>query len=126
MPEELEVQLSRLVAQASQQLLAMNKSKAQQAQAQQAAQDPLVQIQQAELAIKTKDAETRMDWMRSGEAKRQKADRDERRAAGERIHTENSYKWTLPRFGALLSEAGFGQQRHWTDEAGEFAVFVAR
>ena len=59
MPEELEVQLSRLVAQASQQLLAMNKSKAQQAQAQQAAQDPLVQIQQAELAIKTKDAETK-------------------------------------------------------------------
>ena len=59
MPEELEVQLSRLVAQASQQLLAMNKTKAQQAQAQQAAQDPLVQIQQAELAIKTKDAETK-------------------------------------------------------------------
>ena len=59
MPEELEVQLSRLVAQASQQLLAMNKSKAQQAQAQQAAQDPLVQIQQAELAIKKQDAETK-------------------------------------------------------------------
>jgi dimethylhistidine N-methyltransferase len=51
---------------------------------------------------------------------------ERRFAAGERIHTENSYKWTLPRFGALLSEAGFGQQRHWTDEAGEFAVFVAR
>jgi dimethylhistidine N-methyltransferase len=51
---------------------------------------------------------------------------ERRFAAGERIHTENSYKWTLPRFGALLSEAGFGQHRHWTDEAGEFAVFVAR
>ena len=59
MPEELEVQLSRLVAQASQQLLAMNKNKAQQAQAEQAAQDPLVQIQQAELAIKKQDAETK-------------------------------------------------------------------
>jgi L-histidine N-alpha-methyltransferase len=51
---------------------------------------------------------------------------ERRFAAGERIHTENSYKWTLPRFGALLSGAGFGQHRHWTDEAGEFAVFVAR
>ena len=59
MPEELEVQLSRMVAQASQQLLAMNKSKAQQAQAQQAAQDPLVQIQQAELEIKKQDAATK-------------------------------------------------------------------
>ena len=46
--------------------------------------------------------------------------------AGERIHTENSVKWTLAGFGALLAEAGFGQQRHWTDPAGDFALFVAR
>jgi cytidylate kinase len=38
-------------------------------------------------ANRTKDAEIRMDWMKSGEAQRQKADRDERRAAGERINT---------------------------------------
>ena len=47
-------------------------------------------------------------------------------AAGERIHTENSYKWTLAGFGALLADAGFAQQRHWTDAAGDFALFVAR
>ncbi len=51
---------------------------------------------------------------------------ERRFAAGERIHTENSYKWTLPGFGALLAEAGFEQQRHWTDAAGDFALFVAR
>lgn len=45
--------------------------------------------------------------------------------AGERIHTENSYKWTLDGFAALLREAGFTQQRHWTDERGWFALFVA-
>ena len=45
--------------------------------------------------------------------------------AGERIHTENSYKWTAPGFAALLREAGFGSARHWTDERGWFAVFVA-
>jgi len=52
MPEELEVQLSRMVAQAAQQVLQQSKGQAQQAQAQQAAQDPLVQMQQAELEIK--------------------------------------------------------------------------
>jgi dimethylhistidine N-methyltransferase len=51
---------------------------------------------------------------------------ERRFAAGERIHTENSCKWTLEGFGALLAEAGFAQQRHWTDAAGDFALFVAR
>lgn len=46
-------------------------------------------------------------------------------AAGERIHTENSYKWTPQGFGELLRQAGFGQARHWTDERGWFAVFMA-
>jgi len=59
MPEDLEVQLSQLVAQAAQQVLQDSKGQADQAQAQQAAQDPLVQIQQAELAIKKQDAETK-------------------------------------------------------------------
>lgn len=46
-------------------------------------------------------------------------------AAGERIHTENSYKWTLEGFAALLREAGFRELRHWTDERGWFALFAA-
>ncbi len=45
--------------------------------------------------------------------------------AGERIHTENAYKWTTSAFARLLADAGLVHQRHWTDEAGEFAVFVA-
>jgi L-histidine Nalpha-methyltransferase len=45
--------------------------------------------------------------------------------AGERIHTENSYKWTLGGFGALLRDAGYGQVQHWVDEQGWFAVFLA-
>jgi L-histidine Nalpha-methyltransferase len=47
-------------------------------------------------------------------------------AAGERIHTENSYKTTLPAFRALLERAGFGEVRHWTDAQGWFGVFWAR
>ncbi|MGE0331223.1 MAG: L-histidine N(alpha)-methyltransferase [Ramlibacter sp.] len=46
-------------------------------------------------------------------------------AAGERIHTENSYKWTLPRFAQLLQDAGFASHRHWTDDDARFAVFWA-
>jgi len=46
-------------------------------------------------------------------------------AAGERIHTENSYKWTLEGFAALLREAGFREPRHWTDRRGWFALFTA-
>lgn len=46
-------------------------------------------------------------------------------AAGERIHTENSYKWTLEAFAGLLREAGFREPRHWTDERGRFALFLA-
>jgi L-histidine Nalpha-methyltransferase len=45
--------------------------------------------------------------------------------AGERIHTENSYKWTLPGFEALLRDAGWRGVRHWTDERQAFAVLLA-
>jgi hypothetical protein len=59
LPEEVEVQLARLTAQAAQQVLAQSKGQAQQQQAQQQAQDPLVQMQQAELKIKQQDADTK-------------------------------------------------------------------
>jgi hypothetical protein len=52
MSEELEVQISRLAAAGAQKLLARNQAEAAQQQAQQVAQDPIVQMQQAELALK--------------------------------------------------------------------------
>ena len=45
--------------------------------------------------------------------------------AGERIHTENSYKHTVPGFRALLTTAGLRTVEHWTDERGWFAFFLA-
>jgi hypothetical protein len=59
LPEDVEVQLSRLVAQASQQVLAQSKGQVAQQQAQQQAQDPLIQMQQQELQIKMQDAQTK-------------------------------------------------------------------
>jgi L-histidine Nalpha-methyltransferase len=44
---------------------------------------------------------------------------------GERLHTENSYKYTVAGFTALLEQAGFGAPLHWTDAQGWFAVFWA-
>ena len=59
MPEDIEVQLSKLVAQAAAQLLQINKNQAAQQQAQQQMQDPVMQMQQAELQIKQQDAQTK-------------------------------------------------------------------
>jgi dimethylhistidine N-methyltransferase len=43
-------------------------------------------------------------------------------AEGERIHTENSYKYTPDAFIALLAQAGFADARSWTDADGWFMV----
>ncbi len=46
--------------------------------------------------------------------------------AGERMHTENSYKYTVDGFAALLQAAGFQTSQRWLDPQGWFAVFWAR
>ena len=58
LPPDQEVQLSRLVAQAAVQLTQQHQAMAAQQQAQQQAQDPLVQMQQQELQIKAAQAQT--------------------------------------------------------------------
>jgi hypothetical protein len=59
LPEQVEVQLAKLVAQAAQQLTQIHQGEAAQKQAQQQAQDPIVQMQQQELQIKMQDAQTK-------------------------------------------------------------------
>ncbi len=59
--------------------------------------------------------ETRVAWL----------DGERRFAPGERLHTENSYKWRPDDFAALLERAGFTRLCRWTDERGWFAVFAA-
>lgn len=50
-------------------------------------------------------------------------------AKDERIHTENSYKWTVASFSELLQQAGFAKPQVWTDAHdpahGRFAVMWA-
>ena len=57
LPEEVEVQLARLVADAGQQLTQAHQQQAAQQQAQQQAQDPAFQIQQAELQVKAQEVQ---------------------------------------------------------------------
>ena len=53
------------------------------------------------------------------------AEGDRHFARGERIHTENSYKWRVDDFSGMLRAAGFSRLSHWTDPHGWFAVFAA-
>ncbi|MDI9330469.1 MAG: L-histidine N(alpha)-methyltransferase [Alphaproteobacteria bacterium] len=46
--------------------------------------------------------------------------------AGERIHTENSYKWTPEAFADLLQQAGFHPSGVWSDEQNWFSIVWAK
>ena len=47
-------------------------------------------------------------------------------AAGESIHTENSYKYRTGQAEAMLAEAMFRAEATWTDPRGWFAVCLGR
>lgn len=47
-------------------------------------------------------------------------------ACGERIHTENSYKYRIDDFVELLAGTGFHRMEVWSDERRWFAVILAR
>jgi L-histidine N-alpha-methyltransferase len=45
---------------------------------------------------------------------------------GERIHTENSYKYTIPSVREMLRASGFSLERSWLDGKKWFALHLAR
>jgi uncharacterized SAM-dependent methyltransferase len=51
---------------------------------------------------------------------------ERRFAAGERVHTENSYKWQRADFEALLRDAGWRQVQSFADQRNWFALMVGR
>ncbi len=76
MPEEIEVQLSRLVADAGQQLTQAKQQQAAQAAAQQQAQDPMFQLKQQELAVKQAEVQRKSQKdMADAQAKETEAQR---------------------------------------------------
>jgi hypothetical protein len=73
MSEDIELQVSRLVAAAAQQLSQKKQAEAQQQQNQQMAQDPIIQMQQQELEIKKGELELKKQKMQIDAA--EKSDR---------------------------------------------------
>ena len=72
LPEEYEIQISRMVAQASQQVLQQNQQQAAQQQAQEQMQDPIIQMQMQELQIKSQEVERKRAKDQADSALRQK------------------------------------------------------
>jgi uncharacterized SAM-dependent methyltransferase len=70
------------------------------------------------------DAESRIEMhLVSRQAQRvQVAGTSIRFAAGETIHTENSYKHALPAFRAMAAETGWRAARAWTDGDELFSI----
>jgi hypothetical protein len=97
-PEDYEVQISRLVAQASTQLLQQNQAQAAQQQAQQQAQDPIIQMQMQELQIKAQEQERK--------AQRDQADiaLESRRLDIEEQRTTGQLEIEGTRLGAQISK----------------------
>ena len=89
-PEEYEVQISRLVAQASAQLLQQNQAQMAQEQIQQQAQDPIIQMQQQELQIKAQDVQRKAQKDQADVALKQEQLQIER----ERIQSQENIEGT--------------------------------
>lgn len=85
LPEDVEVQLSQLVAQASAQLLQKDQAEAAAAQAQQQAQDPVIQMQQQELQLKAQQIQQKAQKDQADLALKAQQQQIER----ERIQAEN-------------------------------------
>ena len=98
-PKDIEVEVSRLTAQAAQQLLAKHQNEAQQEQAQQQAQDPLVQMQQAELQLKAQEVQIK--------AEKTKADiaADQVRLQIEQMRIESAERIAGAQIGAKAAES---------------------
>jgi hypothetical protein len=85
LPMEVEVQLSQLIAQAGKQLLVENQGEAAQKKNEQLAQDPLIQMQQKELAIKEQDAQTKAQKVQiDSQAKQQSLSNEATRIANQK------------------------------------------
>jgi len=116
LPEELEVRLSQLTAQAASRLLQKDQQEAAAQQAAQQAQDPLIQMQQKELEIKAKEVEIKEKKMAiDGAAKADELRLKEKdqaiRAAAEADKGRREELLTGVKIGADLNKARMQSQR---------------
>jgi hypothetical protein len=80
LPEDVEYELSKVMAEAAKKLAAKSASEAQQEQAQQQAQDPIIQMQQQELQLKAQDLQIKQQkTMADIQAEQQRLELDKMR-----------------------------------------------
>ena len=93
LPEDVEVQLSRLTADAANKLLQKDQAEVQQQQIQQQQQDPLIQMQQQELAIKQQESQAKAQKMMADtQIDQQKVDLEKAKLELEKSKIENEQK----------------------------------
>ena len=113
LPEDVEVEISRLAKDAAEKLLQKDQMEAQQQQAQQQQQDPVVQMQQAELQIKQQELQHKMQM----DAAKLKLDAD-------RIAAENQREGA--RLGVRLATDLDKSQRNDQKEGAKLGIEVAK
>jgi len=142
-PEEMELQISKLAAQASQQLLQQGQQQAKQQAAQQQAQDPLIQMQQQEIQIKAQDLQRKVAKDQSDaqlEAMKIQVDRERinasQESAGAHVAAsmQNIDKQLTAKQNELaaklgvdvaLKEGEHAHQKHQTNQQHDHAKFLA-
>jgi len=142
-PEEMELQISKLAAQASQQLLQQGQQQAKQQAAQQQAQDPLIQMQQQEIQIKAQDLQRKVAKDQSDaqlEAMKIQVDRERinasQESAGAHVAAsmQNIDKQLTAKQNELaaklgvdvaLKEGEHAHQKHQTNQQQDHAKFLA-
>jgi hypothetical protein len=93
LPEDVEVQLSRLTADAANKLLQKDQAEVQQQQIEQQQQDPLIQMQQQELAIKQQESQAKAQKMMADtQIDQQKVDLEKAKLELEKSKIENEQK----------------------------------
>jgi hypothetical protein len=119
-PEEYEIQISRLVAQASTQLLQQNQAQAAQQQAQEQAQDPIIQMQMQELQIKAQEQQ------RKATKDQMDAQLEMEKLALEREKMENTFELEGHKLGAKVAKEKDAADRKEEYDGTRLGVDIAK
>ena len=114
LPEDIEVELSRAVAMASDKLLQKDQAETQQQQAQQQAQDPIMQLQQAEFQLKQAEFEHKKAMDQAELALKAQAEQAKNERETKRIDTQAEIA------GAQLAVKASDKQKDLALRAQEF------
>ena len=124
LPEDVEIQISRLAKDASEKLLQKNQMEAQQKQIQQQQQDPVVQMQQMEIQMKQKELEHKISMDTQKLQLDAMAKSSNAQIQAERISAENQREGA--RLGVKLATDLDDSQRSDQKEGAKLGIEIAK